>query len=96
MSLDKEKIIQTSWEMHDAIESAYLELSAAKGDEQWLDKQRILLADMAIHLLQTALKPDEIALDKLANNLHAILTITDQFLPDAKLKEATELLFKNS
>jgi hypothetical protein len=41
---------------------------------------------MAIHLLQTAIKAGNIDLDKLKNNLHAILTIPDQFLPKAGLK----------
>lgn len=58
-------------------------------------KQRFLLADMALHLLQTAINPEEIKLDKLRNNLHAILTITDQFLPNADLKAATEKLYEN-
>jgi len=50
-------------------------------DADWLEKRRLLLADMAIHLLQTALKPGEIELDRLRDNLHAILTISDRFLP---------------
>ena len=60
---------------------------------EWLDKQRLLLADMAIHLLQTALKPGEIELDKLRNNLHAIMTISDGFLPHAGLKEARSTIY---
>lgn len=85
--------IKTSWELHSVVESSYLVHPAAKGDDAWLEKQRLLLADMAIHLLQTAVKPGDIALDKLQNNLHAILTITDQFLPHAKLKAATDKLY---
>ena len=91
--VEREKLIKTSWELHSLVESSYLNNPATKNDEQWLGKQRILLADMAIHLLQTAVKPDEIELDKLRNNLHAILTIADQFLPDAELKKATDKLY---
>nr|WP_239031154.1 hypothetical protein [Pseudoalteromonas sp. MMG024] len=76
------------------VEDSYLNNSATKGDEEWLEKQRILLADMAIHLLQTAMKPGSIELDKLKNNLHSILTITDQFLPHSGLKEATDKLYE--
>jgi hypothetical protein len=50
---------------------------------------------MALHLLQTSISPGEMELDKLRNNLHAILTITDQFLPKANLKKATEKLYEN-
>jgi len=52
------------------------------------------LADMALHLLQTALNSGEIELDKLKNNLHSILTISDQFLPNAGLKDSTEKLYQ--
>ncbi|NMP17615.1 hypothetical protein [Thalassotalea sp. Y01] len=90
----RQQLIANSWQMHDLVETNYLANPATKGDAQWLEKQRILLADMAIHLLQTALKPGAIELDKLTNNLHSILTISDQFLPNAELSKATENLYK--
>lgn len=92
--IERNKLIKTSWQLHSLIEDSYLNNSATKGDEEWLEKQRILLADMAIHLLQTAMKPGSIELDKLKNNLHSILTITDQFLPHSGLKEATDKLYE--
>lgn len=87
------EIIDNSWEIHQIVETSYLEHPAKKGDEDWLEKQRILLADMAIHLLQTSVKSGELELDNLRNNLNAILTIADQFLPEAELKKATEMLY---
>ncbi|ATD00516.1 MULTISPECIES: hypothetical protein [Pseudoalteromonas] len=92
--IERNKLIKTSWQLHSLVEDSYLNNSATKGDEEWLEKQRILLADMAIHLLQTAMKPGSIELDKLKNNLHSILTITDQFLPHSGLKQATDKLYE--
>ena len=92
--IERNELIKTSWQLHSLVEDSYLNNPATKGDEQWLEKQRILLADMAIHLLQTAMKPGSIELDKLKNNLHSILTITDQFLPHSGLKEATDKLYE--
>ena len=89
----KLKIIEQSWELHSLVETNYLNDQARKGDENWQEKQRILLADMALHLLQTSIKPGEIELQRLRDNLHSILTITDQFLPQAGLKKATEKLY---
>lgn len=89
----RQQIIHTSWELHSLVESAYHQNPAKKGEEGWLEKQRILLADMALHLLQTSLKPDEIEMEKLRNNLHAILTISDQFLPQAELRKAAEKIY---
>jgi hypothetical protein len=87
--LTRADIIKTSWGIHRTVEERLLSHPATRDSPDWLDKQRLLLADMAIHLLQTALKPGEIELDKLRNNLHAVLTISDQFLPHAGLKQAT-------
>jgi len=85
------------WEIHGAVEESYRAHPAIKGgagdSHEWREKQRLLLADMAIHLLQTAIKPGAIELNNLQNNLHAILTITDQFLPGADLKKATEKIY---
>ena len=91
------EVIQMGWAIHSAVEASYRAHPATRGSEggndHWLDKQRLLLADMAVHLLQTAIKPGSMELDKLQNNLHAILTISDQFLPHADLKKATEKIY---
>jgi hypothetical protein len=87
------EILETGWRIHNTVEDSLLRHPATRGSEDWQDKQRLLLADMAIHLLQTALAPGDIRLDKLRNNLHAILTISDGFLPQAGLQEATGKLY---
>jgi hypothetical protein len=91
---NKMKILKTSWELHNQVETAYLNHQAKLGDDEWLEKQRLLLADMALHLLQTSIKPGELELIRLRDNLHAILTITNAFLPNAGLEKATERLYK--
>lgn len=88
----KQTIITESWKHHNAIEAAYLTLEASSKDPQWPEKQRLLLADMALHLLQTALNPEALDNDKLRNNLYAILTISELYLPDADLAHAKEKL----
>ncbi|MBQ5949153.1 hypothetical protein [Massilia sp. ST3] len=85
------------WEIHGAVEESYHAHPAGKGDgAAWLDKQRLLLADMAVHLLQTAVAPGEIELEKLRNNLNAILVVADRFLPDAALRNAADKLYPAS
>ena len=79
-------MIAAGWEIHAAVEEAAL------GAADPVERRRLLLADMAIHLLQTAIRPGEIELNQLRNNLHAILTLSDAFLPESELKKATELL----
>jgi len=91
--VERQNLIQKSWEIHNVVETAYLNINVTKGDDAWLEKQRILLADMALHLLQTALNPGELEHDKLKNNLYSILTISDQFLPNTGLKNAADKLY---
>jgi hypothetical protein len=83
-------IIKAGWDIHGVVEEA------ASTTVDRLERRRLLLADMAIHLLQTALRPGEIELDKLRNNLHAILTLADPFLPHAELKKATEKIYRDA
>jgi len=93
----RSELTRMGWDIHGAVESAYLSHPATKSvPADWKEKQRLLLADMAIHLLQTALKPGPIELGQLKNNLHSILTLSDQFLPHAGLKAATEQLHAES
>jgi len=94
-ALTRARIIKTGWDIHREVEEHLLRHSAVKDgpSADWLERQRLLLADMAIHLLQTALRPGDIELDKLRNSLHAILTISDGFLPQAGLKGATATLY---
>lgn len=93
----RQELVSMGWEIHGAVENAYLcHPAAIQGSTEWMERQRLLLADMAIHLLQTAIKPGPIETEKLQNNLHAILTISDRFLPHAGLKVATEKLYAES
>lgn len=75
---------------HVLTEKAYQLDPATRGEPGWKDKQRILLADMALHLLQTALRDGELSEDHLRRNLFSILTICDQFLPGRDLKRIAE------
>ena len=93
--LKRNELVRMGWDIHGAVEESYHAHPAGRNDgEAWLDKQRLLLADMAVHLLQTAIAPGEIELDKLRNNLNAILVIADRFLPDADLKKAAARLYE--
>lgn len=92
--LKRNELVRMGWDIHAAVEDGYLRHPATRQEpEAWRERQRLLLADMAIHLLQTAIKPGDIQLEKLTDNLHAILTIADRFLPHAELKRATDKLY---
>ena len=88
----KNEIIMLGRKAHDLTESAYRAHPATRGEPGWPEKQRILLADMALHLLQTALRDGELPADELKRNLYSILTVSDQFIPDSGLKATADKL----
>lgn len=88
----KNEIVALARKAHDLTESAYRQHTSTRGDSGWTEKQRILLADMALHLLQTALSDGELSADALRRNLYAILTVSDQFIPDDDLKASADQL----
>ncbi|BBN81880.1 hypothetical protein PA25_18650 [Pseudoalteromonas sp. A25] len=95
--MDKQQvqdILTMSWSIHDDVEQAILKHPAGVNDADWPQKQRLLLADMALHLLQTALKPGELQKDKLKNNLNAILTLSDGFIEHVDLKAVSDSLYQ--
>lgn len=88
MSMDdhaRRQILDLARQAHALTESAYQADPAVRGGDGWAEKQRMLLADMALHLVQTSLKEGEVPTATLQNNLYAILTICAQFMPDKDL-----------
>jgi hypothetical protein len=88
----KNEIVVLGRKAHDLTESAYRKHASRRGESGWTEKQRILLADMALHLLQTALRDGELSADELKRNLYSILTVSDQFIPDYGLKASADQL----
>ncbi|MES2295925.1 MAG: hypothetical protein V4582_02735 [Pseudomonadota bacterium] len=91
----REEILSMSRRAHDLTEVSYRQNPARRGDPDWTEKQRMLLADMALHLLQTSLRSGELSEEGLKRNLFSILTISDQFIPDYDLKTVAERLYES-
>ena len=91
----RNEILAMSKTAHDLTETSYQENVSMLGDSGWDEKQRILLADMALHLLQTSLKEGELSVDGLKRNLFSILMISDQFIPGHDLKAFANELYSS-
>ncbi len=88
----RRQILALSRQAHDLTESAFRAHPAMRGDPGWTDKQRLLLADMALHLLQTSLRSGALSSDDLKRNLYAVLTVSEQILPGHDLKASADRL----
>ncbi|WP_028102201.1 hypothetical protein [Pseudoduganella violaceinigra] len=89
----RNEILSLAKAAHDLTESSYQANASIRGAPGWMDKQRILLADMALHLLQTSLRDGELFEEGLKRNLFSILTICDQLMPGHELKKVAEELY---
>ena len=77
---------------HGQIENLYFESRKNKGAEGHHEQKRLLLADLACHLGQDALRPGDLNTTSLKNHLYAILTLCDEFLPEQDLKQKAQAL----
>jgi hypothetical protein len=87
------EILAQSRIAHGHTEAAYRDDPRKRGDAGWTEKQRILLADMALHLLQTSLREGNLSTEDLKRNLYAILTISDELVPGHDLKGVADGLY---
>ena len=92
-AVSKKEVLSMSRKAHDLTESWYQKNPSQRGDSGWAEKQRILLADLALHLLQTALNEGELSEENLKRNLFSILTISDQIVHGYGLKALADELF---
>jgi hypothetical protein len=89
----RNEILSMGRAAHGLTELSYQNNPAKRGEPGWDEKQRVLLADMALHLLQTSLGDGDLSAESLKRNLFAILTISDQFIPGCDLKTFAEDLY---
>lgn len=89
----RREILSLAKSAHDLTESSYQKDSSRRGEPGWAGKQRTLLANMALHLLQTALRDGELSEEGLKRNLFSILTISDQLIPGHELKNVADKLY---
>jgi hypothetical protein len=77
---------------HARVESFYPETAVYKDTPEWQEKRRLLLADLALHLTQDALKGETINEAKLKNHLFAILKLSAEFFPEGQYDKAAMLV----
>lgn len=93
MNLDNRKeVLKLVDAAHAKVESFYPETPVFKDTPEWAEKRRLLLADLALHLAQDALKGETIKRESLRNHLFAILKISGEFFPDENYTDAANLV----
>ncbi len=89
---DKKEVLALVNKAHSLVEKLYLQDPAAKGSPEWLNKRRLLLADLSLHLVQASVAGERMRSDLLKRYLYSVLTIAQDFLPEINLSSTAELL----
>ena len=89
-------ILQLCKEAHALSEQCYLEHSATKGSNEWLDKRKYLLADVSLHMVQAALQNEQADVELIRRYLFSLLTICNEFIPEANLVATANKLIKST
>ncbi len=91
-SADKKEILGLVNQAHSLVEKLYLQDAAAKGSAEWLNKRRLLLADLSLHLVQASVAGEQMRPELLKRYLYSVLTIAQDYLPEVDLSRTAEQL----
>lgn len=92
---ERAEVLQLAAEAHAKVEKALIKNGAKKGDAEWLDKRRLLLADLSLHMVQASVQ-EQMDIGMMKRYLYSILTICADFMPEAHLKETANGLLETT
>jgi hypothetical protein len=94
-TIEQQQTLEHIAKAHSLVEKAYLLNPAVLGSEDWLNKRRLLLADLSLHLTDACVR-EEMDIEKIKRYLYAALIIANDFAPEADLKEAAQKLLQKA
>lgn len=89
---DRTQILSLVNQAHSIVEQLYLQDPAVKGTPELLNKRRLLLADLSLHLVQATVAGEQMRPELLKRYLYSILTIAQDYLPEVNLSHVAEQL----
>ena len=91
-SENRKEVLKLVNAAHAKVESYYPETPVYRETPEWVEKRRLLLSDLSLHLAQDALKNETMDKVSLGNHLSAILKICGEFFPGENYRKAAELI----
>ena len=90
-AIEKQQTLEHIAKAHNLVEKNYLLNPSAPGSAEWLNKRRLLLADLSLHLTDACVR-EGLDIEKLKRHLYSILIIANDFAPEAGLKRTAQNL----
>jgi len=90
----REAIVRALKEVHERVHEAYPEEASPKLSQGWVDRRRLLLVDLALHLCEEAVKGETVGARELAERLHSVLFVAKDLAPGHGLEKSAELVLE--
>jgi hypothetical protein len=91
----RESILHALKEVHARVHDAYPDQASPKLSQGWVDRRRLLLVDLALHLCEEAVKGETLGARELAERLHSVLFVARELAPGHGLEKAAELVLES-
>ncbi len=88
----RESILRALKEVHERVHDAAPDEASPKLSQGWVDRRRLLLVDLALHLCEEAVKGETLGGRELAERLHSVLFVAKDLAPGHALEKAAELV----
>ncbi len=86
----RESILGALKEVHERVHAAAPEGASPKLSQGWVDRRRLLLVDLALHLCEEAVKGETVGTRELAEKVHSVLFVAKDLAPGHAIEKAAE------
>ncbi len=90
----RESILSALKAVHERVHAAAPEGASPKLSQGWVDRRRLLLVDLALHLCEEAVKGETVGTRELAEKVHSVLYVAKDLAPGHALEKAAELVLE--
>jgi hypothetical protein len=85
---DRQALLEALEEVHARVGAVRLEGGSPLLSQGWVDRRRLLLVDLAVHLCQEAVGGETLGARELAERMHSLLYVAKDLAPGHGLEEA--------
>jgi hypothetical protein len=90
----RESILSALKAVHERVHEASPTASSPKLSQGWVDRRRLLLVDLALHLCEEAVKGETLGTRELAEKVYSVLCVAKELAPGHALEKAAELVLE--
>ncbi|QRN97298.1 hypothetical protein JRI60_51590 [Archangium violaceum] len=90
----RESILRALKETHERVHEAYPDRASPRLSQGWVDRRRLLLVDLALHLCEEAVKGETVGTRELAERVHSVLFVAKDLAPGHAIEKAAELVLE--